>query len=72
MNEYVPSQLPPINTLPLLRVAARLSFFTVPPIVVGALGALGPTEAELREGLHGVEPFGVFLELGASQGLDLL
>jgi len=44
----------------------------VAPIVIAALGALSTAEAELLECLHGVEAFGVLLELGLGQGFDFL
>jgi hypothetical protein len=44
----------------------------VSPIVVVTLGALSTAEAELLEGLHGVEALGVLLELWSRQSFDFL
>lgn len=56
----------------LLRVAAGLPGLRVAPVVVSALGALCAGEAELLEGLDGVELLGELLELGTSERLDFL
>jgi hypothetical protein len=56
----------------LLRVTAGLASLRVAPIVIATLGALSTTEAELLEGLYGVEALGVLLELGLGQGFDFL
>mmetsp|Transcript_400 Transcript_400/g.786 ORF Transcript_400/g.786 Transcript_400/m.786 type:complete len:656 (-) Transcript_400:41-2008(-) len=55
-----------------VRVSARLALLRAAPVVVLALGALRPREAQLGEGLHGVELLGVGRELGLREGLDLL
>jgi hypothetical protein len=44
----------------------------VAPIVIVTLGALSTAEAELLEGLYGVEELGVLLELGLGQGFNFL
>ncbi len=56
----------------LLRITASLAGLRVAPIVIAALGALSTAEAELLEGLYGVEALGVLLELGLGQGFDFL